>query len=537
MFDEIGNCNIKNLNVVGSITVENSDLVTVSDTQTAFGVIAAVAYNPVTLEGVNVDVDVTYTGNSGSNSLFVGGLIGYGGVYRISNCKNDGDIKITPTSCSLLSVAGIIGYKYNACSILVEDCINNGNLTAKKAGNVTADLYSAGIAGCSYEKGDVFNNSMNTGNITAEQDTPTHTRIGGIVGHYAQLCPTDCVNLGDISVHYSSATDSANNYTQFMIGGLFGSGHNDMMVNRCFNAGDIKCTTASAKIRPSIGGIASWRAGGVTTFTDCVNVGKIDAACTDVKSGICAHNNMAQTIFVNCYSVTIDSDFNIHFNQDVANADAYRITVPASVDAYAEKAKNDQINDAKALIAIILAVADYDNAYAHDKDDGMFLSTVEDYFTVVSTDSSRFVTIIESDLYDNVKAIAGDVEFGGIVTVAKYVKKIGDFTHENFDAYYALNKDELDEKMGKELGRLYENATFRDGRVAQALTADELVGNDYCVNVTLMDATADTVYVARTFIKIGDSYIYSAMMPISVSFSEGLIADNVPELIPGLLKK
>ncbi len=210
--------------------------------------------------------------------------------------------------------------------------------------------------------------------ITAEQDTPRHTRIGGLIGHYFAVLPTDCINLGDISVHYSSASDFTN-YTQFLIGGILGSGHYNMTLTRCLNAGDIKCTTAGASIRPSIGGIVSWRNNGVSTFTDCVNIGNIDASCTDVKSGITPHNNMSQTIFVNCYSVVIEGNFNQYYNQNNNNSDAYFITVGADVDTYLSKIKTEQMSDGMAAIVEILGKASYASGLAHDKDDGMSLKS------------------------------------------------------------------------------------------------------------------------------------------------------------------
>ena len=371
LFNVIGNCNIKNLNVVSStgITVTLKDF-----TNGSFGVIAGEAHNPVTFENVNVDVDIVCTQNVGSGSVYIGAFVGHGGVYRMTNCKNDGNITVTPASCAVLSVGGMIGFKDDSCSILIEKCINNGDIIAKKAGGISDDMYVGGIAGCAKGQGDVINNSMNTGNITAEQDAPTHTRIGGLVGHHHWIIPTDCINLGDISVKYVSPT-ALTSYTVFMIGGIVGSGYKSATFKRCFNAGDITCTTTGGAINPSIGGIVSWRAAGNTTFLDCVNIGALPS--TFVTGGITPHNNMTQTILNNCYTVAYQGEWTPYYNQNQngVNSDRYFITVPASVGTYLEKVKTEQINDAETVIKTVLEMVEYDNNYPHDKDDGKTLKS------------------------------------------------------------------------------------------------------------------------------------------------------------------
>ena len=379
LFKVIGNCNIKNLNVISTkgIVATSSHLAPDVDGGNTMGlaVIASVAHNPVIFENVNVDADLTFTSNVGTNGLCVGAFVGYGGVYRMTNCKNDGDITVTPGSCGLLTVGGIIGYKEDSCAILYENCVNNGNIVAKKAGGASVDMYAGGIAGCSKGNGDVINNSMNTGNITAEQDVPKHTRIGGLVGHHHWIIPTDCMNFGDISVKYVSSSDFMN-YDQFMIGGIVGSGYKSATFKRCLNTGDITCVTTGGAIRPSIGGIVSWRASGNTTFLDCVNIGKLPTN-SFVVGGITPHNNMSQTILNNCYTVAFAGEWTPYYNQNQngVNSDRYFITVPTSVDAYIEKVKTEQINDAETVIKTVLEMVEYDNNFPHDKDDGKTLKS------------------------------------------------------------------------------------------------------------------------------------------------------------------
>ena len=86
LFDKIGNCTIKNLNVVGtSITIDKNDFVTVMDNNKAFGVIASYAHRHVIFENVNVDVDLSYSGNSSTTQISIGAFVGYAGVYRMEN--------------------------------------------------------------------------------------------------------------------------------------------------------------------------------------------------------------------------------------------------------------------------------------------------------------------------------------------------------------------------------------------------------------------------------------------------------------------
>ena len=106
--------------------------------------------------------------------------------------------------------------------------------------------------------------------------------------------------------------------------------------------------------------------------------------------------------------------------------------------------------------------------------------------------------------------IVGDenVKVEGIVTFSKYVDKIGAFTHEALDAYYAANAEAL---AAKNVTKLYMDAT----REAANIGSGDLVDGDYFVNIRLIEGNAGTVattYTARAFIQIGDLYIYSSIV-------------------------
>ena len=521
LFHRIGNCTIKNLNVVGdTITLQNSDFITVSDNNVAFGVIASYAHRHVTLHNVRVDVDVYYSGDAGSTQINVGGFIGYGGVYYMTNCTNDGDVTVIPSSCARLSAGGFFGYKDEACGILMENCINNGNIKAIKAGNKSDDCYAGGFSGISYGRYDIINNSMNAGNVTALQDTNNASRAGGLVGHCFSTVPTDCINLGDISL--TSTTTAYNTAIgTHRVGGIVGNGHYSTPFTRCVNAGDITLTAANTT-RSTAGGISPWLASGSSTFTECVNLGNVQvfeghSASLKVASGITPHNDASLSRFVNCYTVFVANDFNKSCNHvsnqsggiATSNVDSYYITVTSSVEALLERVKSEQINNAKALITAILALADYDSNFAHDKDDGMVTSSFRNFKSSGTEEVGRFTAEIDSAFYNDLAALAESIEFGAIITLQSYVTKVGELTHEALDAYLEANK--AANANLQNIDALYMTATFRDGRPVQTLTDAELSadGESYRINVTLKNATEGVTYVAKTFIKIGNTYIYS----------------------------
>ena len=510
LFNAIGNCTIKNLNIESvnenGIAISDSDYQEFSATELAYGVLTSIAYYPTSLDNVTIDVDLSYTGASVAKAYTVGALVGNGILTTAVYCENHGDIVFAPVSSDAstgFQTGGLFGFigRPSSGEFHVTDCVNTGDITSIAPTGVATGCTTiiGGISAVSWGVFDAYVNCLNTGDITFEHVTNAYTRVGGLVGNDFALHMTDCINLGDIKADFNSAAGIPH-YMTARIGGLEGSGVYNSNYIRCINAGDITCTNKlpGTNVRPMVGGIFPWRQNGNSVITDCVNVGTINNL-QDVTGGITGFNNQNQVNFVNCYTVAaVSGEFNANHNNSVANADLFYITVPEIVDTFVANAKANAVNNAKALIAVVLAAAEYDSNYAYNTDDGMFID-LADLFTVTATGDSTFEANVAEDFYNDVAAIAGNVEFGAIITVKKYVTKIGEFTHDAFDAYLAANKT-TNAKLAN-IGVLYMSTGTR------ALEADDFANG---VNIILNKATPGVTYTARAFIKVGNGvYVYS----------------------------
>ena len=508
LFKEVANLTVKNLNVVGDeIVVTNDDLYKASDSDSyTYGVIACHVGKAINIDNVTVDVDITYTGDMANQHIEVGGFFGRAAIATISNCTNNGNITVAPTNVAKIALGGFWGFNTGAgVAIDATNCINNGNLTATKNGNTSADLWLGGIGGCTFNVGDKFTNMMNTGSIKGIQNKHANSFVGGILGFIKTVDIIDSINLGNVSLEVADAT-TFTGVAKHRASGIVASGAQSGKVSYitgCINAGEVSVkanTTASIA-----SGIYAWYHSFACFVTDCVNIGNVKviegAGSLNVAGGLSPHNNPNQTALLNSYTIASPGgEFNQNINKtgtNPAHCDAYFITVPEIVKTFTANVKAKQVNNAKALIAVVLAAAEYDSNYPHNNDDGMFID-LADLFTVTATGDSTFEANVAEDFYNDVAAIAGNVEFGAIITVQKYVNKIGDFTHDAFDAYLAANKA-TNAKLAN-IGVLYMTTG------TMTLEADDFANG---VNIALKNAY-DITYAARAFIKVGNGvYVYS----------------------------
>ncbi|MCQ2577979.1 MAG: hypothetical protein MJ176_05565 [Treponema sp.] len=123
----------------------------------------------------------------GTNATYTSPIVGYiEDSGNISNCTSSVDMELSSSGFC----GGIVGYVciYNAGEIIIENCINTGNITCERNS-------VGGIAGAGY--GGVFKNCINNGNITAS------AMASGIVGQIRNNpTVTNCGNTGDITVNW-----------------------------------------------------------------------------------------------------------------------------------------------------------------------------------------------------------------------------------------------------------------------------------------------------------------------------------------------
>ena len=512
LFNTVSNVTIKNINVDGDEDGFNLDAATLPNVagDNSIAVFALWATGPVTFENITTNVNITVTGDATGKSLRFGAFASLlTGNCIFTNCVNNGDITVTPSACNMIIGGGIIGREQEGSdATTLNNCINNGNITAKRpSGNGNHELWVGGVVGNHNTNFIVLNNVMNTGDVYAEQTGQTTTFIGGIIGHNTALKPTDCINTGDVTLNYTGAewNSISKSFSNLAVGGLFGRGFHNTTFTRCINTGDAKFTTTTNS-RAAVAGIIPYRyaKGAWGQFTDCLDIGTHSAqGNNDHVSDICAMMDGNIQKLTNCYATNHNG---YRFPGSLSNK--YYITVPANIDDLVATIEEKQITNGAAIFSAILAGSEYDANFAHDQDDGMFLTTVAGL--TVTADAERnnyFTTAIDKDYLDALKAIAGSsVEIGAIITPATYVDKIGEFTHDAFDAYYTANKTAIDAKVAANghdpITALYMTAAFGDG--ADFTDVDGV----YNAGIYLKGAY-DTAYAAKMYVKIGDAYVYS----------------------------
>lgn len=189
----------------------------------------------------NAAITVTSKGaDNNGNKDFAGGIVGYAnnGNGAVINCVNNGEVK------GIYTVGGIAAQAL--CRL--EDCTNNGNVTAECDTDNYDFSYVGGITGnlmgtknyTSYT-GELVN-CVNTGNVTA-----TGLVVGGAVGY---------VDGGDLSNVVNRGNVQGTNY----IGGIAGVVYN-AAVSRGYSIGEVSAENAA-------GGIAGNSSSEDNTFSD-----------------------------------------------------------------------------------------------------------------------------------------------------------------------------------------------------------------------------------------------------------------------------
>ena len=208
-----------------------------------------------------------------SNYYGIGGIIGVNGSgCIIDGCVNNGIVK--PDGASSAGTGGIVG---NNFASTIQNCLNNGEISAKEnvagicgyprasgtyihltnRGKVSGDYAVAGILG--YARSSV-SLSDNYGEISSGSYKQGYW-IGGIVGMLgSNLTVTSCNNYGLVSGIGSTSGG---------VGGIVGSNYNSSISN-CLNEGHIY-----GEYR--LGGIAGFSQSSGGIISNCTNKGEIES--------------------------------------------------------------------------------------------------------------------------------------------------------------------------------------------------------------------------------------------------------------------
>ena len=553
-----GNGTIKNIVVDGDIQGSSAEhgVFTVKITGEGFNFDTVLLTATLTRGGSTggfvgaIEADTTFT-----NCEFAGtvkgfeGTGGYGGGFAVLYQNN---ANVTFTNCTSsgtvnfgANIGGFIG-SARAGSVTITGCKSTATLdsanTVKGNGGKTANGsagFIAKINDTTYSKLVKIENSVaeptfvvgetvgrSLGGFIGFVLRTGNDATGGTQGIYINNCESDCTL--DVADGYADNGDLS------AFGGFIGRVTNhDVNQNRSvkivnstnyteidWNKPSMSATIKYGGIIGSVGFATGFST--VTEITNCVNKGDVSitaAATSKLIAGGCIGAGEVDTLTVSGFINLGDITLNCAGDDTTGSAIASGAIANATGGILADSV----INAGDITVATKGEAKASEFTGSGDKLNCTNLgSIVENGETVNAPSTTAFVTDatmagglctskVSKAFYDVVKAIAearGEtIEFGAIITLQNYVTKIGEFNHENFNAYYAANKAAIDAKAEKELGRLYEIAKFnKEGQTS--LTDGELSGDNYVVPVKLADA-GNYTYVARTFIKIGSLYIYS----------------------------
>lgn len=177
---------------------------------------------------------VTACANNGnvSGKDYIGGVVGNAKDITVSGCTNSENVTSSGTS----AIAGIVGGLEESATIEIKNCENSGTISAGKANGV------AGILG--HTNADSCNNAINVSNCKNTGTVIGSRNAGGIGGRIettrttstsASLIFRNCYNSGNISA-------TPNGTVGGIVGYLYangGSAANIAIVLYCFNQGTI----------------------------------------------------------------------------------------------------------------------------------------------------------------------------------------------------------------------------------------------------------------------------------------------------------
>ncbi len=206
----------------------------------------------------------------------LGGLLGICNMptLELKECKNFGTITLKTTDSGQKKVGGIVGADTNKGTFKITNCENNGDI---KVTTIVASLRLGGIlASDDGANPTIISGSKNTGNFTIADQTATGNNyaIGGILGYsnYSGLTISGCTN-GDATDATKGAITLAKAPGGSGVAGIAGYLAVAQTITSCTNYGTIKQQGDSAN--PRLGGIVGYHTTGNLTLDKCENHGAV----------------------------------------------------------------------------------------------------------------------------------------------------------------------------------------------------------------------------------------------------------------------
>ena len=200
-----------------------------------------------------------FTGGARQVGGFVGNFVSNGNTLTFNNCVNNGNIDIVTSAGTHVigqgGFVGTVGATGTAGNVLIENCVNEGN--------ITGDVGCGGFIGTFKGTTATVNNCVNNGDISCAG------RTGGVMGMiYPNTAITvdTYVNNGTI---YNEWTHAGS-----VFGAVAGSNESntdvyDITMNNVLNTGEIKSGNP--------GSLSGYLAYATLTVNNCVNVGALTA--------------------------------------------------------------------------------------------------------------------------------------------------------------------------------------------------------------------------------------------------------------------
>ena len=255
-----------NSNSILNLTIKNSYIKGAGGT----GAIGGVCRSGAIENCHNINTTVVGT------DLICGGIVGQSSA-EIKNCSNSGKITVLSSISENGIVGGIIGLAFEKIS----GCYNTGEITC------TNYKYTGGVVG---EAASIVTNCYNTGDITGKCFT------GGVVGMAASIV-TKCYNTGKV-IGTGTGGDGSK-----PTGGIVGTCAAGIPqdISLCYNSGTVQGVG-------SVGGISGYLGtqGYAGKETKCYNKGNVICTTNSEKKGEIVGSMANDANVTNCYFYTND---------------------------------------------------------------------------------------------------------------------------------------------------------------------------------------------------------------------------------------
>lgn len=295
----------ENKGTVKDFTIDASCQLTLPAEITNFAFV--VTSNLGTVSGIINNANITGTGVAFKGGR-LGGIVGVSTAsgnteaFIIENCVNNGNVTITTDANTggtqyIGTVVGSLGgSKLNQ---LIE-CVNNGNLSVTCSGTNTKNFYMGGVAGGT-TNGSSNIRVKNTGDVSFICEGHEAALCLSGISSYTTGVTTDCENTGKITFQSNASLKAT------FVAGIAGYFASNTMTG-CVNRGDVIVTAARINGRNGIGDInskvyvssnaitAGLSAGGLVSatgtnpvFADCENYGNVSVTLNNPSSSDGTH--------------------------------------------------------------------------------------------------------------------------------------------------------------------------------------------------------------------------------------------------------